>query len=126
MADPRSAVTALTGAAAPTTGRRLDPHPSRARLIAPLPGDGLNRDQHVAYRAAAWTTAEDSERFLAGVDGVSADDALALLRVLTDKALSADAALHRRRCAVFARLVAEVREKSLFPQYLSALKLPDR
>ncbi len=78
------------------------------------------------YRAAPWTTPEESEAFLATVQSVGVEDVLALLKALTDKGLSADAALHRRRCALFARLAGEVREKALFPAYLNALKVPDR
>src|SRR5262249_31635864 len=87
---------------------------------------GLNREQHLAYRAAPWNTPEESEAFLATVQTISVDDVLALLKVLTDKSLSADAVTHRRRCAVFGRLVAEVRERELFPHYLAALKFPER
>jgi twitching motility protein PilT len=86
----------------------------------------LNREQHLAYRAAPWSTPEESEAFLASVETISAEDVLALLKVLTDKSLSADAVTHRRRCAVFGRLSADVRERSLFPHYLTALKFPER
>ena len=86
----------------------------------------MNRDQILTYRQAPWTTPEQSEAFLALVESVVADDLVAMLKVLTDKALTGEPVLHRRRCTVFARLAADGRDKTLFPHYLSAIKLPDR
>ena len=86
----------------------------------------MNREHLLTYRAAQWSTPEEYEAFLALVADVSMDDVVAMLKSLTDKALAADAGLHRRRCTVFARLAADVRNRELFPHYLSALKVPDR
>ncbi|HUG54317.1 MAG TPA: hypothetical protein VMR21_11980, partial [Vicinamibacteria bacterium] len=57
---------------------------------------------------------------------MAVDDVLAMLKLLTERSASGDAVLHRRRCAVFARLAAGLRERTLFPHYLAAVKLPDR
>jgi len=86
----------------------------------------LNREQLLTYRTAPWTTAEDYDAFLSAVARVAVDDVLAMLKALTDKALSADSGAQRRRCSVFARLAADVRDKTLFPHYLNALKFQDR
>jgi twitching motility protein PilT len=86
----------------------------------------LNREQLLTYRTAPWTTTEDFEAFLSLVAQVAVDDVVGMLKALTDKALASDAGLHRRRCTAFARLAAEVREKTLFPHYFNALKVPDR
>ena len=86
----------------------------------------MNREQHLHYRAAPWTSPEETQAFIAGAQPVAAEDVLAMLRALTDKALGGDAAAHRRRCAVFAQLGAEVRDRALFAPYIAALKLPDR
>ena len=66
----------------------------------------MNREQHLNYRAAGWTTPEETQAFVTGAQPVAGEDVLAMLRVLTDKALGGDAAAHRRRCAVFAQLGA--------------------
>ena len=85
----------------------------------------LNRDQLVAYRTAAWSNAEECEAFLARVEDVVPEDVLAMLKTLTDRALTGDAVLHRRRCAAFARLAGHVRDHALFPHYFNTLKFPD-
>ena len=92
----------------------------------PSYGRRLNREQLLTYRTAPWTTSEDFEAFLSLVAQVAVDDLVAMLKSLTDKALSGDAGLHRRRCSAFARLAADVKDRTLFPHYLNALKLPDR
>jgi twitching motility protein PilT len=99
---------------------------SRGALDSPFIGTALNRDQHLTYRAAPWTTAEESESFVSTVEAVGPEDVVAMLKVLTDKTLAADGVLHRRRCALFARLALELRDRSLFPHYLAAVKVPDR
>ena len=86
----------------------------------------MNREQLLTYRTAPWTTSDDLDAFLALVGQVAVDDVVAMLKSLTDKALVGDAGLHRRRCTAFTRLAADVRDKALFPHYLSALKAPDR
>ena len=86
----------------------------------------MNREQLLTYRTAPWTTSDEYESFLALVAQVAVDDVVAMLKSLTDKALAADGGLHRRRCTVFARLAGNVRDKALFPHYLSALRVPDR
>ena len=85
----------------------------------------LNRDQLLAYRTAAWSNAEECEAFLGRVEGVAPEDVLAMLKSLTDRALTGDAVLHRRRCAAFARLAGHVRDHALFPHYFNTLKFPD-
>jgi len=92
----------------------------------PSQGRRLNRKQLLTYRTAPWATSEDFEAFLSLVAQVAVDDLVAMLKSLTDKALSGDAGLHRRRCSAFARLAADVKDRTLFPHYLNALKLPDR
>ncbi|HEY8151580.1 MAG TPA: ATPase, T2SS/T4P/T4SS family, partial [Vicinamibacteria bacterium] len=86
----------------------------------------MNRDQLLAYRTAAWSNAEECEAFLARVEVVGAEDVLAMLKNLTDRALTGDAVLHRRRCGAFARLAGHVRDHTLFPHYFNTLKFPDR
>jgi twitching motility protein PilT len=87
----------------------------------------LNREQHLSYRTAAWTTPEETQAFVSEVQAaVATEDVLAMLRLLTDKGLAADAAAHRRRCAVFAQLAAGIRDRALFAPYVSALKVQDR
>ena len=86
----------------------------------------MNRDQHLTYRAAPWSSPDETEAFLSLVDTVAAEDAVAMVKALSDRSLAADTILHRRRCAAFVRLAAGVRDHALFPHYLAALRVADR
>ena len=85
----------------------------------------LTKENFQAFRTANWTSKQDVGGYLASVDGVEAADLVALLGLLADRSLSADAARHRMRCTVFGAWAQGVDEPSLFPHYLRALKGPD-
>jgi twitching motility protein PilT len=86
----------------------------------------LDRDTLRLFKSAPWRNPQEADEFVAGIDGVAFEDVVALVGVVSDKALVADAPRHRLRCAAFQGLAQGVDDKRLFPHYVKALRTPDR
>jgi len=86
----------------------------------------LTREQLDGFRKAAWTSHQDVEAFVSGVQEFGRADVARLLDVLCEKGASEDPQRQRLRLAAFGRLAQAVRDRALFSSYVKALKGADR
>lgn len=77
------------------------------------------------FKAAAWRSQEEIERFLLSAEDVPAAEIAKLLPLLADRSLAADPRAHRHRTAVFVRMVENSRDPALFVPVTRALKTLD-
>lgn len=73
------------------------------------------------FRAAPWASAQEQETFLAGIEPLSPAELLKLLAVVTDAKASKEHS-HRRRVAVFRRLVEQAPDPALFIPFVRCLR----
>jgi twitching motility protein PilT len=86
----------------------------------------LTREQLESFRKAAWSSHQEVEAFVAGVEGFGRPDVIRLLEALCEKTAAQDPQKQRLRLAAFGRLAQGVRDRTLFSSYVKALKGADR
>jgi len=86
----------------------------------------ISREQLETFKEAPWKSAPEIVAFVSSFQKTARPDLLRLLELLTDKALGADAARQRQRCAVFTALAQNVPDRTLFLPYVKAMAEADR
>lgn len=83
------------------------------------------KDAFAPFKAAAWKTSEDLDRFVASVTELTAADAQRLLELIAVRPAPAEADRHKLRCQAFVKLGERVADKALFAAYVRALRNAD-
>ncbi len=90
----------------------------------PSLGEPMSSRELVAeFRAAAWTSRDDVERFATSAGELTAPDIEKLLELLTSRLGTAEQ--QGQRLLAFERLAEKATDKRLFPHYVKALKTAD-
>jgi len=72
------------------------------------------------FKAASWRAPDEVEAFIAAAEAPQTAELLKMLDIVSGKA--PDAAVHRTRLTVFARLIDKNPDKTLFAPFVKALK----